>query len=484
MSSQNDEHTPEDNTVVSPDSAESISSSSSVILDPPQSHVDDETHMRPLSKRKIHHTYATTTSTKTAESFEKTRFKDIIGHGAVKLRLDELLLPLALPEKITQTVLVGIRALPASILLYGPPGCGKVSKQQISSFDGISTTALTLILVFLLLQTQLARAIAGEARAAFYTIAPSDIMSKFVGESEAAIRDIFRKAMSQAEQLESKCAVIFWDEIDALGRARRSSSHSQEDGGGGDDCSRRILAELLMELNKLSESVALPSHDNFDEEEDSSSTTSKQCLFPQEDECEQSLRANKEGQNSRSPRLLIVAATNRPEDCDPALLRRFGIRCFVGPPSYKHRRKMLQRALEGVSHTLQSSDFDLLANLTDKWSGCDLQNMAREAAMAPVRECIRAAVLRRKQAAQQETDGSTTQDHPDREAHQMMMEGVQNLRPITLQDFAFAIDFVSMKQDDTQAREFHYDSSSDEEDEDEEVAHEDEVLTEPNSQVL
>lgn len=335
-------------------------------------------------------------------------------------------------------------------------------------------------------QTQLARAIAGEARAAFYTIAPSDIMSKFVGESEAAIRDIFRKALSQAEHLESKCAVLFWDEIDALGRARRSSSsHSQEDGGGGgDDCSRRILAELLMELNKLSEHAAQPSQDNSSEEEDRSLTTSQPIFSSQEENYEEGrLCESKEKENTRNPRLLIVAATNRPEDCDPALLRRFGIRCFVGPPSYKHRRKMLQRALEGVSHTLQPSDFDLLANLTDKWSGCDLQNMTREAAMAPVRECIRAAVLRRKQAAQQEIhDGASTHEtnHPDREAHQMMMEGVQNLRPITLQDFAFAIDFVSMKQDETQAREFHYDSSSDEDDE----VVEEEVSTEQNSQEL
>lgn len=142
MSDPNDSSTPENNAVVSSDSNESsISSSSSVILDHPRSshhhhhhHVDESSlHLRPLSKRKIHHTYnnnTASTKSSSADSFEKTRFKDIIGHGAVKLRLDELLLPLALPEKITQTVLVGIRALPASILLYGPPGCGKVSKED------------------------------------------------------------------------------------------------------------------------------------------------------------------------------------------------------------------------------------------------------------------------------------------------------------------------------------------------------------------
>lgn len=131
--SERNNRTHANNMVVSPDITESILSSSSVIRDPPQLHACvEETLVRPLPKRKIHSTSMTHTKS-CSESFEKTRFKDIIGHGAVKLRLDELLLPLALPENITQTVLVGIRALPASILLYGPPGCGKVSGKQKSN---------------------------------------------------------------------------------------------------------------------------------------------------------------------------------------------------------------------------------------------------------------------------------------------------------------------------------------------------------------
>jgi hypothetical protein len=159
-----------------------------------------------------------------------SKFKDVIGHQGVKLRLKEMLLPLKLSPKLYSTVFRGIRTLPASVLLYGPPGTGK---------------------------TLLAQAVAGEAKAAFMSIGPSDILSKYVGESEAAVRSIFRRAEHMARRTESKCAVVFFDEIDALGLCRSSASDTsgnsgtKSDTGGADTCSRKVLAELLIQLTRL-----------------------------------------------------------------------------------------------------------------------------------------------------------------------------------------------------------------------------------------
>ena len=85
---------------------------------PPQDQYHQQTHF-PQKRRK--------------EITEGTRFKDIVGHASVKLRIDELILPLSLPMAISNSIFRGIRSIPASILLYGPPGCGKVSNNMISN---------------------------------------------------------------------------------------------------------------------------------------------------------------------------------------------------------------------------------------------------------------------------------------------------------------------------------------------------------------
>ena len=306
-------------------------------------------------------------------------------------------------------------------------------------------------------QTQLARSIAGEARAAFYSIAPSDVLSKFVGESEAAVRGIFRKAEQHAQQLESKCAVVFFDEVDALGQSR--SENGGESSGESEGCSRRILAELLMELNLIADRTTQSSSNHH--------RKSIESDREYQDEVVDDEKAGEphDGTNATSARVIVVAATNRAEDCDPALLRRFGIRVFVGPPSKRDRKKMLQLHLRDIDHDLSGTDIDLLANVTDKWSGSDIQCVAREAAMAPVRECIRRAVLRRKRAARREQLGASQETNPDLEARKAMIEGVQQLRPVSISDFSLAVDFFLGNQgrgDLGSSFDVHYDSSSDE----------------------
>lgn len=308
------------------------------------------------------------------------------------------------------------------------------------------------MLILRIQQTQLARAIAGEAQAAFFTVAPSDVLSKFVGESEAAIRSIFRKAREAASRLQSKCSVIFFDEIDALG-------HTRENGGSGEGegCSRRVLAELLLQFNTaLVQREANPKDRNDKTEE-----------------------YDEGGDYVHVVRVLLVAATNRPEDCDPALLRRFGIRMKVGLPSCRDREKMFTNHLTGILHELSRSDLRTLALSTEGWSGSDLESLAREAAMAPIRECLRAAALHRRRILREwqvsAKDSVAINGAPSQfqdSAQQLLLETLENLRPVRMEDFENAIFTLSKGEPGSRnagqysgPKRFnsHYDSSSDEE---------------------
>lgn len=185
--------------------------------------------------------------------------------------------------------------------------------------------------------------------------------------------------------MESRCTVVFFDEIDALGRSR-----VDERGGGGesqsagDHSSRRVLAELLIQMTALSNM----NNDEGDcgESEEENGDYDGYC-DDNSFACQSTLsNAGSEGfglARSRSEddgddkvrakaRVIVVAATNRPEDCDPALLRRFAVRVLVGLPTKKDRKKIVKRLLKDVDHNVTADQLDELADATEGWSGSDL----------------------------------------------------------------------------------------------------------------
>ena len=164
--------------------------------------------------------------------------------------------------------------------------------------------------------------------------------------------------------MESRCTVVFFDEIDALGRSRVDEGSGGESQSGGDHSSRRVLAELLIQMTKLSNMNAEDGGESEDGEEydgycdDTMSTTSDGISFAQtHNTCDK-------------VRVIVVAATNRPEDCDPALLRRFAVRVLVGLPTKNDRKKIIKLLLKDVDHNV--TQLDALADATEGWSGSDL----------------------------------------------------------------------------------------------------------------
>jgi ATPase family associated with various cellular activities (AAA)/AAA+ lid domain len=362
-------------------------------------------------------------------SAEASTLDEIVGHDEAKIRVQEVLLSLS-PR--FSAVMTGIRALPPSILLYGPPGCGKVrawgGMRTRPSSCGIVRSPHVLARC---LQTKLARAIAGEAGAAFLPVAPSDIMSKYVGESEGRMREIFTEAWNLADEVDSRCAVVFFDEIDAIGQARGGGGgaggggleSNGGGGGGGGGCSRRVLTELLLQLTLWSDQM----------KQRRSGWAHHQVAPSRDDEMDDDSLPDS-GCDAPKNHIIVVAATNRFEDCDQALLRRFGIHLHIGLPSNAHRETMVQLLLHDVSHALAPQDLQDLASMTNGWSGSDLESLTREAAMAPVRECIRRAnEVRKRCQGDGNRIGSSLLDYlePD----------VENLRPVVMQDFILAIKF-------------------------------------------
>ena len=234
---------------------------------------------------------------------EPVTFKDVAGQKAAKADLQEIVEFLSSPDKFQK---LGGR-VPKGVLLNGPPGTGK---------------------------TLLARAVAGEAGVPFYSINGSEFIQMFVGVGASRVRDLFQQAK------ESSPAIIFIDEIDAVGRQRGAGV------GGGHDEREQTLNQILGEM------------DGF----------------------------------STNDSVIVVAATNRPDVLDPALLRpgRFDRHVTVGRPTQKGRRDIFKVHVRQVP---LSDDVDLerLAAGTVGLTGADIRNMVNEAALWAARhdkDCV------------------------------------------------------------------------------------------------
>ena len=223
----------------------------------------------------------------------KTKFKDVAGEDEALAEVEEIKDFLQNPARYKA---LGAR-IPRGVLLYGPPGTGK---------------------------TLLARAIAGEAGVPFYSMAGSDFVEMFVGLGASRVRDLFDEAKKNAP------AIIFIDEIDAVGRKRGSGM------GGGHDEREQTLNQLLVEM------------DGFDNDTN----------------------------------LIIIAATNRPDVLDPALLRpgRFDRQVGVAAPDLEGREAILKVHAKGKPF-VPDVDLHTVAVRTPGFTGADLANVLNEAAL-------------------------------------------------------------------------------------------------------
>ncbi|WP_446714642.1 ATP-dependent zinc metalloprotease FtsH, partial [Acinetobacter baumannii] len=229
----------------------------------------------------------------------KVSFKDVAGLEGAKEEIVEIVEFLKNPEKYTS---IGGK-IPKGALLVGPPGTGK---------------------------TLLAKAVAGEAQVPFFSLSGSDFVEMFVGVGASRVRDLFKQAKEKSP------AIIFIDEIDAVGRARGKSNFS-----GSNDERENTLNQLLTEM------------DGF-------------------------------GSNTN---VIVLAATNRAEILDKALLRagRFDRQIYVDLPDVKEREAIFKVHLRNIKK-VDNLDIDFLSKQTPGFSGADIANVCNEAALTAARK--------------------------------------------------------------------------------------------------
>ena len=223
------------------------------------------------------------------------KWDDVANLEVAKQALREaIILPMKRPD-----LFKGARKPWKGVLLFGPPGCGK---------------------------TMIAKAVANEVDATFYNADSGSLVSKWLGESERLIKELFASARENSPSL------IFMDEVDSLTTTRGGGGSE----GGGE---RRIKTQLLQEID---------------------------------------------GVASGEARLVVLGATNTPWEIDAAMRRRFEKRIYVGLPEIEARVALFDIHTRGVE--LENIDFNELAKLTDGYSGSDISMVCRESIMNPVRE--------------------------------------------------------------------------------------------------
>lgn len=224
------------------------------------------------------------------------KWTDVAGLDQAKTSLQEaVILPTKFPQLFT-----GERKPWRGILLYGPPGTGK---------------------------SYLAKACATEADGTFFSISSSDLVSKWLGESERLVKQLFKLAR------ENKPAIIFIDEIDSLCGSRSE---------GENETSRRIKTEFLVQM---------------------------------------------QGVGNDNDGILVLGASNVPWELDPAIRRRFEKRIYIPLPDFQARIVQFKIRIGKTPNNLSEEDFIELANATEGYSGSDIAVVVKEALMLPIRKC-------------------------------------------------------------------------------------------------
>ena len=272
---------------------------------------------------------------------------DIAGlEGAKEALKEAVILPVKFPQLFT-----GKRKPTSGILLYGPPGTGK---------------------------SYLAKAVATEANSTFFSVSSSDLVSKWMGESERLVKQLFTMAR------ENKPAIIFIDEVDALCGPR---------GEGESEALRRIKTELLIQMN---------------------------------------------GVGNDSSGVLVLGATNIPWQLDAAVRRRFERRIYIALPDAEARTRMFELNIGDVPCECSPLDYQALAAMTEGYSGHDIAVVVRDALMQPIRK-IQQATHFKKVLLEDGSEKLTPCSPGDDGAIEMSWQNVETdqlLEPdLTIKDF-------------------------------------------------